>query len=310
MNNISFFKHCLKKIPSYNISLKELFNKIKNACWFKEINQLRSLLAENTELSRSKYDNYKKLYLGAVTFAGTFAHRAKNGIETSSNYVVIDIDDVDDNQLAQIRRNIISDPHTLMCFVSPSGHGIKAIFKAAFSDDRTFKIAWNQIADYLKKQYNIKADSSGKDICRLCCVSYDPEAYFNPDSIEFHIDQEESQERKPLMKFSTKIYDLPNLTTLPDEIRKQRYVLKVIQNQTFKIINAKQGERNNTLNIASMIAGQLNWTGYLCKESVKRFFIQAYLSHSGTTETEALATFNSGWSKGITEAKEIPNRRI
>ena len=93
---------------------------------------------------------------------------------------------------------------------------------------------------------------------------------------------------------------------LPDEIRKQRYILKVIQNLIMKIINAKKGKRNDTLNIASMKAGQFYWSGYLSKEAVQYYFVQAYLRHSGTTEAEAIATFNSGWNKGVTENRIIP----
>ena len=308
-NILSYFDNCLKKKPSHKIPLDELFSLIKKGKWEKEINRLRLLQGKNTEESLSQYDNYKKFYLGAVTFSGIFTHRAKNGIDIPSNCVVIDIDDVDDNQLIQIRQNLINDQHTLMAFTSPSGHGIKTIFKASFSDDRTFKIAWNQIAGYLKDKYSIKADSSGKDICRLCCVSYDPDAYFNENSIEFHINQEQLEVEQPRKIMSDFNSSTSHITTLPDEIRKQRYILKVIQSQTIKIIEAKPGERNNTLNIAAMIAGQFNWTGYLSKEAIQHYFVQAYLSHSDTTEAEAIATFNSGWNKGITESKEIPNRR-
>ena len=257
---ISYFNNCLQKKPLSNISLDELFNQIKNGKWAKEINKLRLLQVENTEESLILYDSYKKFYLGAVTFSGIFTHRAKNGIDIPSNCIVIDIDDIDDNQIIHIRKNLINDPHTLMCFVSPSGHGLKAIFKAPFTDDETFKIAWKHITEYLKKKYKIEVDHSGKDICRLCCVSYDPEAYFNNNPEEFHISQEQIKKEPPCM-YHSNLKQKKNFICLPDEIRKPRYILKVIQNLIMKIINAKKGKRNDTLNIESMKAGQFYWTG-------------------------------------------------
>ena len=305
MYNITFFNNVSKKIPSGTTTIENLHNDIKIGRWQEKIDTCRKLIQANTQESLAKYDKYKRLFLNAVTFSGVFSQRNKEGLQTSSNCIVIDIDDLEEEQLIRIRKCLIQDPHTLLLFLSPSGQGLKAVFKSSFSDDATFKIVWKYIADYLAKTYNITCDSSGKDICRLCCISYDPKAYFNPDAIAFKVEKKNltpSVQNTPQPNTTSS----NNITTLPKEIRKQRYVLKTMQNLIEEVANAKKGTRNNTLNISTMKMGQLYWTGYITKEAVQKFLIDAYLSHGDTNEAEAIATFNSGWNKGITEPKAIP----
>src|SRR5207244_10836636 len=48
-----------------------------------------------------------------------------------------------------------------------------------------YKHAWQAVAEYHKHQYGITWDASGKDISRLCYVSYDPNLHSNPGARPF-----------------------------------------------------------------------------------------------------------------------------
>jgi hypothetical protein len=54
-------------------------------------------------------------------------------------------------------------------------------------DDAAYKHAWQAVADYYRQQHGVTWDPSGKDICRLCFVSWDPALYLNPEAQPFSV---------------------------------------------------------------------------------------------------------------------------
>ena len=71
----------------------------------------------------------------------------------------------------------------MYCFVSPSGDGLKVGVRIPLvPNDTTYKKYWQAIANYYQHRYGVTWDPSGKDICRLCYVSWDPDLYYNPEA--------------------------------------------------------------------------------------------------------------------------------
>jgi hypothetical protein len=125
---------------------------------------------------KSEKNTLKSTTLPAVTPAGTFTKRNTEGFAEASGFFVLDFDDVPSP--ANLRDELIADPFVLMSFVSPSGNGVKALV-------RIERIANNEDAHRLfaslQHYYGSKGlkvnsvDKTGKDISRLCIVSYDPD---------------------------------------------------------------------------------------------------------------------------------------
>lgn len=113
--------------------------------------------------------------LPAYTFAGTFAPSRKiEYLQQHSGIVHGDLDHLTD--VAAVKRTMAADPCTVYAFVSPSGEGLKlGVHVPVVPDDRYYKHAWQTVA----QRYGGTWDPSGKDICRLCYVSHDPDAYMN-----------------------------------------------------------------------------------------------------------------------------------
>jgi hypothetical protein len=116
------------------------------------------------------------------TFGGTFAPtRAKDHLTQHSGLCHADIDHL--ASLAETKRALIGDPHVVYCFTSPRGDGLKyGVRIPVVAGDEAYKEAWGALAAAHLQAYGVTWDPSGKDICRLCFVSWDPGCYVNLDA--------------------------------------------------------------------------------------------------------------------------------
>ncbi len=181
--HVNLFKSSTDTTPVKVLSLAEALNAIQGSRYQKPVAKLRDLLATK---GQQAYDKAKK-QLAAVTFCGTFSPtRAKANLTTHSGIVHGDLDHLADLQAT--KHALCSDPHTVYCFTSPSGTGLKVgVQVEPVPDDTQYKHAWQAVADYHQRQYGITWDASGKDVCRLCYVSWDPDLYNNPDAQLFGV---------------------------------------------------------------------------------------------------------------------------
>lgn len=166
---LSFFRRCTEsQKPQSEITIDDLALMISKGAYKAEVEALRSA-------PESEQKTLKSTTLPAVTPAGTFTTRNTEGLAEASGFFVLDFDNVPTP--ANLRDELIADPFVLMSFVSPSGNGVKALV-------RIERIANNEDAHrlfaslqhyYGSKGLKVSADKSGKDISRLCIVSYDPD---------------------------------------------------------------------------------------------------------------------------------------
>jgi hypothetical protein len=156
-------------------SLKVALNAIREGKWHNQITKLRTTLLIG---GKGIYDHYKKC-LDAVSFGGTFSPtRAKEHLTQHSGLAHFDYDHLDD--LAHARSILCAVSSIVYVFASPSGAGLKAGLRIPLvASDRAYKHAWQCGADYLEEHTGLVADPSGKDICRLCFVSSDSDAYIH-----------------------------------------------------------------------------------------------------------------------------------
>lgn len=289
--SFSMFRNSFDTEPAGVTTLAQLAADIRGGRWQAQVEQLRAMTAE--EYSQNKRN------LPAAAFGGTFSKRKRDALITPSRLVVIDIDHVEGAELASIKARLMADQHTALLFVSPSGNGLKAVFVADFVDDATFKHAWRAIAAYLSEKHSITLDPTGKDICRLCYVSHDPEAYYNPDAVQFVYEVAAVAPVAPVARPTAPMF-IGNY--------QQRYVLSVINGEIENVETAPRGAGNNALNIAAMKIGQFYYLDLFDKEAIRQHLTAAYLQRGGSfkKQVEADATFESGWRAGVNSPRALP----
>ena len=103
-------------------------------------------------------------------------------------YFVIDIDHITEKGLdiAELARNMSQDKRAHLCFVSPSGNGLKIVFrlKERCYDAGKFAMFYRAFAHQFAQQYQLEqvVDTRTCDVTRACFLSYDPAAYFNAEA--------------------------------------------------------------------------------------------------------------------------------
>jgi predicted transcriptional regulator len=115
-----------------------------------------------------------------VTISGSFSERKVDGLRKHSNFIAIDIDNLDDPQSTKAR--IDKDSYIYSAFISISGQGLCLVIKI---DGTRHLDAFNAIAAYLYNEYQLIVDQSGKDVSRARFVSYDPFLLQNSKSATF-----------------------------------------------------------------------------------------------------------------------------
>lgn len=129
-------------------------------------------------------DKDAKASLPAVTFAGTFSHRKIEGLKEYSSLMVLDFDNVlpmDPDRMTRLR----GDEYTRYLFISPGGKGLKIVVQVAGNSSEHIE-NFKALTLYFKLKHDLEVDKSGKDICRLCYVSFDEDMITNPFSSIFN----------------------------------------------------------------------------------------------------------------------------
>lgn len=139
-------------------------------------------------MSPEQYKEAKKV-LPAVTWSGVFKQgtRSISTIEKYSGIVVIDIDKLDPSAITTIKESLFRDKYVFCVFISPSGTGLKVLVNVN-TDPEHHRAAFLHLENYFLTVYGIKIDKSGKDVCRLCYLSYDPNILIKPQSDTFIVD--------------------------------------------------------------------------------------------------------------------------
>lgn len=179
---ISLFENATsKKFKDVEINL--LFDAILKGKWADKINEARNIFASK---GKDLYNEYK-ITLPAVTWSGQFKERNDKGLSQYSGLMVLDIDHIDSATIANIKSQFIGEKCVLAAFISPSGEGIKIIVPINTSAEHHLA-AFLHLQKEFEAKYCLKVDDSGKNISRLCFISYDPEMYWNSQALPFEVD--------------------------------------------------------------------------------------------------------------------------
>lgn len=171
--------------PQKAVDIKWVFDFITSEHARYATETLRAMMGK---VGKDELSDFKKLNFTTVTPAGTFNYRNAQSLAMRSPYLVVDVDDlasIEEAREMQQRLAADSNLQTALCFVSPSGRGVKAIIeipKWAQSDD--FKTTFRLVQRYLSFEHGIAMDASGSDVCRACFLPSDKECYINPKFVK------------------------------------------------------------------------------------------------------------------------------
>jgi len=170
----SFFRKPVRNIyPCQNMNPMQAYQAITSTRYERVTRVLRSI--GNKESAR----NYKASEFDYCCFSGTFTTRGDKNLIQHSGFITLDFDHIEN--IRELQDQLILNNHfeTILSFVSPSGDGLKWIVKIDLRDHS--HLEWFQcISYYVKSQFDLNVDKSGKDISRCCFLPFDPQAYINP----------------------------------------------------------------------------------------------------------------------------------
>ena len=131
---------------------------------------------------------YRTLKTRLPYFVGSIFHHDCRRVENVSavNYIVLDIDHLVDFD-GKIPDSIKADDRVMMAFVSPSGEGIKVIFKLSepLVSIKSFPTAYREFAENFGVKVGLTGfvDLKTSDVSRACFLSYDVNVYYNPEAV-------------------------------------------------------------------------------------------------------------------------------
>ena len=220
MNNVSSFENFTSKRP-VSLSLDAIAN-------FMRCDQRLESLTKAYRQTGSKHIKMETpLFAVACFFDGG---KGKENITGLTGLSMVDFDHISpsgplkEEDLSALRSKIADDPHTVMCYTTISGNGLRIIFRYDQPQSKTqgvddhvleqYKAAFYAGNAYYEKLLGMKADMQCKNITRLSGIAHDPDVFFrDPDKAEaFTLDEvataasqhaKESKEEKQMKRIQT-----------------------------------------------------------------------------------------------------------
>jgi len=135
--------------------------------------------------------------------------RRVTDIAQATGLAMCDMDHVERSMMADgrskmedVRRKICRDPHTLICYQTISGEGLRVIYRFVRQEGdqllhincEAYPAAWKKGNEYYRQLTGVDYDHACSDYGRLSGMAHDSEAYYNPDAEPFTISDQEMLE--------------------------------------------------------------------------------------------------------------------
>lgn len=177
----SFFASCKDRTPQQECSLLDVVTTVRSDTYAAEIAAIRAAVAEGrTEEAAKLKHALPAVAASVVVFTRDASAPVEKRFGAHNGFLQIDIDGKDNPALADnyeaVREKLKSDPHVAAGFRSPSGNGIKLLFRIAPSKT-AHKRSWIAAERWFRDNYGLKIDRAASDVARLCFLSHDPDAW-------------------------------------------------------------------------------------------------------------------------------------
>lgn len=280
-------------VPVEKRSLLLIGNDIANGKYKAEVEEIRALL----EQGKAEEAASKKKQLLAFTPSAVFTEKRQMPfLEMYSGFVHLDFDKLTPEQLDTAFKVIAEIPYTFLCFISPSGNGLK-VFVEVNTGIEHHDTAYLQVQQFYEEATGLKADPSCKDITRLCFMSYHPGLYKNIRNEKFKVQLPETKMQEPVRENTEPI--LPPHQSGPEEDLNTAFIF----NQQIQFTNQKSqytdGNRNNYI---YRLASNCNRAG-LSQSDVELLCTQ----HFDLPEREILEAIKSAYTHHKPEFAKFAN---
>lgn len=201
--NVSFYRN-MKSADAKAVTIGQVLDAIRSTFYEPQVSTIRRLKAEG---KKAEADEVKG-NLHAVTFCATFNGRRLSGLyRTYNSLMVIDIDKLEEDEIERVKDCLDACPFVATFWKSPSGTGWKGLVPLNYlhTDKKTDVVemhhwAFNKLEESFKADYGITLDSSGKDITRLCFMSWCPDLRLKDTFEEYAVDLDEMKTAKKARK--------------------------------------------------------------------------------------------------------------
>ena len=287
MSSASIFKNYVHLVEHKSIIV--ITKDIKEGKYKEQVEAILKLIAEGQE---EEADKLKKQLL-AFTPSGTFENGRKAELLTQySEYVILDLDDLNPVQLVEAKKIVALAPYTFAVFISPSGNGLKIIV-AVNSKAEHHKLAFQQVSDYYAQALQVEVDSSGKDVSRLCFMSYDPDCFRNINAEPFNVNIEAASAEPPKKEKQKSEQEPTKPTESSDENTAWLEVFGKCVDFTERKATYTEGNRNNYVHL---LACNCNRAG-IPKNIAEAHILQNF----DLDQKEAIPTIQSAYDNNIAD---------
>lgn len=260
--NLNIWKHLHQNIGSGNL---EYFHKIIKSPHFKRHVEFIKISNQNSDEETALK---LKQSLPAITVSGIYEEKKNRITENLIEYtglMVLDIDKLESKlKVSEVFNNVVEINHTMLAFISPSGYGIKIIVGTNNVEPNQHTFFYKKLVKHYEDILKVKLDSSTCDLSRLCFLSYDPNAFYNPNAKMFEF-EELTNNQINLRNVNKTIEKIPD-----DSLFELK--MKEVINFTSKVQPYEKGNRNNFIYLLAK-----NCSGYgLNKSDVENFVIDNY----------------------------------
>ena len=287
--------------PPARVSVSKVLERIRNG---------NNGLKETIERIRAGDGNRELLKkdLGAIVFSGycgigidkisrtngnTYkSYRDDSSLSEHSGLCVIDLDHLGD-KLDYWRSHFATDNHVYSHFISPSGDGLKVIYRIP-ADVSMHRNHYRSIIDDLQ-QLGLKVDQTSINEARVCFISYDPEIHINEQA---------------------EIYDRFILSTDDDDDAAVRMGNGLTDFQKLSIAasmidQAKDGNKHRTLVKAAYLMGGYIASNYVAEDDARKMLRDRIKAKNPSDLNLAYSTIDDGLQQGknkpIYEIEAIEN---
>ena len=243
------------------------------------------------------FKNESQLFSVACLFEGG---KGRSNIRQLTGLSLVDFDHVsptdgtdntdNSNALHELKAKIIADPHTLMCYITMSGNGLRVIFTYEIAPEfsgvpkdeeevKKFEAYYQQAFyagnAYYEKLLGAKADMQCKNITRLSGLAHDPDVFLRPEAevIPFTAEEistaatayaKQSKEDKQMQRIQT-YFD----TLIAPQLAKDNIVFRSGSHNDYVMrVGYKLAERRFTKNVAIRWANSVFGKDYPDTEQV------------------------------------------
>lgn len=135
---------------------------------------------------------------------GTFKDCIRNNANFErTQFILLDVDHVGIDNVLAIKNQLAQDPNVYAVAISPSGDGLKVIYKLEnpITVEAIYRATYLHLSEQFHQKYSIEPDTT-IDPARACYMTYDPDLYVNEQSIPVSIVPQSKAKSGPKSKSS------------------------------------------------------------------------------------------------------------